>query len=99
MFWAFRLLLAVACFASSALAADTLILEAEEFTPTSKGWQRKKWGENYYCATFGNTFLSRKAFLGAPEQCGPAIAVLDINIAEPGRYLALMRYEAAYRLE
>jgi hypothetical protein len=81
------------------LLADTLIFEAEEFEPASRVWQRKRWGENYYTATFGNTFLSRKAFLGAPEQCDPATAVLEVNISKPGKYLALVRYEAAYRFE
>ncbi len=93
--WAIVLLLS--CLHSS--FADTHILEAEEFTPASKAWQRKKWGENYYCATFGNTFLSRKAFLGAPEQCTEASATFDIDISAAGRYLALVRYEAAYRFE
>ena len=52
------------------------ICEAEEFQPAGKndpGWQAKRWGENYYAATFANSFLSRKAFLGAPEQCDATI--------------------------
>ena len=78
---------------------ETLIIEAEEFAPANKAWQRQKWGENYYCATFGNTFLSRKAFLGAPEQSDVGTATHTVNIPEDGRYLALVRYEAAYRFE
>ena len=74
--------------------------EAEEFQPASKGgWQAKKFGENYYAATFANSFLSRQAFLGAPEQCEETVASLKVNIKEAGRYLVLVRYEAAFRFE
>ena len=51
------------------LANGNLLIEAEEFQPVDKGgWAAKPWGENYYAATFANSFLSRKAFLGAGEQ-------------------------------
>ena len=78
-----------------------LICEAEEFRPakTTGGWKAGRWGENYYAATFANSFLSRKAFLGAPEQCDNAAASIDVDIARAGRYLVLVRYEAAYRFE
>ncbi len=82
---------------------DALIVcEAEEFQPaasTSPGWQAQRWGENYYAATFANSFLSRKAFLGAPEQCERSEATIRINVPAAGRYVALVRYEAAYRFE
>jgi len=76
-----------------------IICEAEEFQIRSPGWQAKRWGENYYAATFANTFLSRKAFLGAPEQGERSEAVIHVQIPAAGRYLALVRYEAAYRFE
>jgi hypothetical protein len=80
------------------------ICEAEEFQstgPATKGgnWQAKRFGENYYAATFANSFLSRQAFLGAPEQCEYAAAETHVDIKEAGRYLVLVRYEAAYRFE
>src|SRR4051794_30032557 len=74
-----------------------IVCEAEEFRPGGAGWKPKKYGENYYAATFADTFLSRKAFLGAPEQCEPARASYRVQIRSTGRYLALVRYEAAYR--
>jgi len=76
-----------------------LVCEAEEFQVRSPGWQAKRWGENYYAATFANTFLSRKAFLGAPEQGESSEATIRVQIPAAGRYLALVRYEAAYRFE
>src|SRR5438552_18591209 len=57
------------------------------------------WGENYFCATFANSFLSRKAFLGAPEQCDKCTASISVRVPKAGRYLALVRYEAVYRFE
>jgi hypothetical protein len=82
----------------------TIIAEAEEFKPVGdpsggKGWQAKNWGENYYAATFANTFLSRKAFLGAPEQVGKSEATITVEVPKAGHYLALARYEAAFRFE
>lgn len=77
-----------------------LYLEAEEFKPSGKdGWQAQKWGENYYAATFANSFLSRKSFLGAPEQADNVVATIQANIKEAGKYLVLCRYEAAFRFE
>jgi len=74
--------------------------EGEEFKVVKTGWKAKPWGENYYAATTINTFLSRKAFLGAPEQCkAPAVAVCTADIKEAGRYLVLARYEAVFRFE
>src|SRR4051812_15449098 len=89
--------LTLACFARA--SDSTIIAEAEQFSITDDakpetGWHAKKWGENYYCATFGDTFLSRKAFLGAPEQCPDSSAVMTLKIPSAGRYLALARYEA-----
>ena len=42
-------------------------MEAEEFQPAGDAWRARPWGENYYAATFANSFLSRKAFLGADD--------------------------------
>ncbi len=80
------------------------VCEAEEFQipaadDASAGWQAKDFGENYYAATFANCFLSRKAFLGAPEQCEDRAATIQVDIAQAGRYLVLVRYEAVYRFE
>jgi len=80
------------------------VCEAEEFRVTAPpagttGWVAKRWGENYYAATFANSFLSRKAFLGAPEQCDHTAASINVDIKHPGRYLVLVRYEAVYRFE
>ena len=78
------------------------IAEAEEFRVDpgqGPGWLARPFGENYYAATFANSFLSRKAFLGAPEQCAESLATLDVDIKQPGRFLVLVRYEAAYRFE
>ena len=81
--------------------SDTLIVaEAEEFhVDKPGGWKAKPWGENYFVATFANSFLSRKAFLGAPEQCERSVATIEVQVAKAGRYLALIRYEAVYRFE
>lgn len=77
------------------------VCEAEEFrtSDTAAGWQAKPFGENYYAATFANSFLSRRAFLGAPEQCDENFATQNVNIREAGNYLVLARYEAAYRFQ
>ena len=81
------------------------LCEAEEFQSTggqdgaAAGWRAGRFGENYYAATFANSFLSRQAFLGAPEQCEQTVAALDVEIQQAGRYLVLVRYEAAYRFE
>lgn len=82
-------------------AADGMIVcEAEEFRVEKPGgWQAQNWGSNYYAATFANSFLSRKAYLGAPEQCERSVATLEVAVPAAGRYLALVRYEAAYRFE
>ena len=75
-------------------------LEAEEFKPSSTdktGWRAKKWGENYYAASFANCFLSRQAFLGAPSQADEASASMAVTISENGKHHVLVRYEAAYR--
>ncbi|MGB9643083.1 MAG: hypothetical protein ACPL3Q_07795, partial [Candidatus Ratteibacteria bacterium] len=77
----------------------TIFCEAEEFTVIKGAWQAKPWGENYFAATFANTFLSRKAFLGVPEQCEESIATINAKIDKAGEYLVLVRYEAPYRFE
>ena len=76
-----------------------IVCEAEEFQVQSPGWQAKNFGENYYAATFANCFLSRKGFLGAPADCDKSTATMTIKVPEAGRYLALVRYEAAFRFE
>jgi hypothetical protein len=78
----------------------TVIAEAEEFQPAGEGgWQAKPFGTNYYAATFANCFLSRKAYLGAPEQCPQSAATIEVQVPKAGRYLVLVRYEACYRFE
>ena len=77
----------------------TIFCEAEEFAVEKPGWQARPWGENYFSGTFANTFLSRKGFLGAAEECDETTATIGINVANAGRYLVLARYEAAYRFE
>ncbi len=76
-----------------------LYCEAEEFTVERPGWQPRPWGENYYAGTFANCFLSRKAFLAAPENCEETAATIDLRVTQPGKYLVLVRYEAPYRFE
>lgn len=79
-----------------------IFCEAEEFKivqPAERGWKAGYWGQNYYAATFANTFLSRKAFLGAPEECDETVATVNVDVKEAGRYLVLVRYEATYRFE
>jgi hypothetical protein len=77
----------------------TIFCEAEEFRVETPGWQAQPWGANYYAATFANTFLSRKAFLGAPGDCEESVATIAVDVKEAGKYLVLVRYEAAYRFE
>lgn len=75
----------------------TIFCEAEEFSVGKSGWRAGVWGENYYAATLANTFLSRKAFLGAPAECEETVASIKVDVKEAGRYLTLVRYEAPYR--
>jgi hypothetical protein len=81
------------------ISDNTIVAEAEEFQPAGPGWKAQPWGANYFCATLANTFLSRKGFLGAPEQCDPSAASIEVRVPKAGRYLALVRYEAAYRFQ
>ncbi len=84
----------------AAWSGGTILCEAEEFRVEGKGgWQARPWGENYFVATFANSFLSRKGFLGAPEQCGRSVATLNVQVPKAGRYLVLARYESVYRYE
>src|SRR5688500_16426529 len=76
-----------------------IVCEGEEFHARSAGWEAKPFGTNYYAATLANTFLSRQAYLGAPEQCEQSVAEIAVEIPAAGKYLALARYEAAYRFE
>ena len=83
----------------TAAPGGLLVCEAEEFQVSSPGWQPGNWGENYYAATFANTFLSRKAFLGAPATGPATVATRTVQIPAAGKYAVLARYEAAYRFE
>lgn len=80
-------------------AGQPIVCEAEEFTTDGGSWQRRKWGENYYCATFANTFLSRKAYLCAPAEEAAGSAHTEVAIPTDGEYLVLARYEAPYRFQ
>ncbi len=82
-----------------ALSEAMVVAEAEEFQVASPGWKGQPWGTNYFCATFANSFLSRKAYLGAPEQCESSSASISVQVPKAGRYLALVRYESVYRFE
>jgi len=77
----------------------TYFCEAEEFKVVKPGWQALPWGENDHAATMAVTFLSRKAFLGAPAQCKETAATINVDIKEAGKYLVLARYEAAYHFQ
>jgi Beta-galactosidase trimerisation domain len=82
------------------LSDTTIVCEAEEFHVAKPGgWKARPWGENYFVATFANSFLSRKAFLGAPEQCDESVATIEVQVPKAGRYLVLARYESVYRFE
>lgn len=80
------------------LAGAPILCEAEEFTVDKQGWRARAWGTNYFSGPFANTFLSRKAYLGAPPRA-ETTATITVNITEAGRYLVLARYEAPYRFE
>ena len=82
----------------TAQSDGNMLVEAEEFSPANDAWAAKPWGENYYAATFANSFLSRKAYLGAAEQA-EGTATIRVRVPKAGRYLVLVRYEAAYRFE
>jgi hypothetical protein len=81
------------------ISDTTILCEAEEFHIQSPGWQAKPFGTNYFAATFANCFLSRKAYLGAPEQCDKTVASIEVQVPKAGKYLALIRYESCYRFE
>ena len=81
------------------ISETTILCEAEEFQTDGKGWQAKPFGTNYYAATFANSFLSRQAYLGALPQADKAAAHVEIEVPKPGKYLALVRYEAPFRFE
>jgi hypothetical protein len=78
---------------------STVVVEAEELQVSTPGWRALPYGTNYYAATLANTFLSRQAYLGAPEQTPDTQASVEFVVPRAGRYLALVRYEAAYRFE
>lgn len=76
-----------------------LFAEAEDFTPTSPGWQVVPFRENYFACTFAVTFLSRMAALGAPEQLPAgqtAVAEQLVEIPYADTYELLVRYEQPY---
>jgi hypothetical protein len=83
------------------LSDSTIVAEAEEFhvAPGKDTWRALPWGANYYASTFANTFLSRKAFLSAPEESAGTNATIQVQVPKAGRYLALVRYEAAVNFE
>src|SRR5262245_14098511 len=81
------------------ISDTTIVAEAEEFQIAAPGWQAKPFGTNYFAATFANCFLSRQAYLGAPEQCDTTSASLEVDVPKAGKYLALIRYESCYRFE
>ena len=82
--------------AQSAAKPARIIVEAEDFKPEQGGWGVVPFRENYYCATFAISFLSRMACLGAPEQTEggkEAIATQVVQIPHDGAYAVMTRYE------
>ncbi len=84
------------------LSSNTVVVEAEEMRVRvaegdRPGFRARPFGTNYYAATLADSFLSRKAYLGAPEQCAPSSASIEVSVPSTGRYLALVRYEATPR--
>ncbi|MCS7254218.1 MAG: hypothetical protein RMK18_11225 [Armatimonadota bacterium] len=73
-----------------------LIFEAEEFKIKRGKWSIMRYGDNYFCAAFAVTFLSRMACLSAPEQCEPAVAEKIVAIPHPGRFYVWARYEMPF---
>lgn len=78
-------------------ASGDLLCEAEEFQRSDEGWSVKDWGENYYAATFANTFMSRKKYLSAPSETGESWVYREVEVPRAGEYLVLVRYEAPDR--
>jgi len=76
--------------------AIRLFAEAEDFRVEKGEWKVVPWGENYYAATFAVTFLSRKACLGAPAQCGEAVAMQRVEIPYASDYQVAARFEQPY---
>jgi hypothetical protein len=97
--WLRPCLFGVIAAAGLARGQETVFAEAEEFKVISPGWEAKKWGTNYCAGTMANTFLSRKAYLGAPDQCDRTEASIELMIPKSGTYLALVRYEESFRFE
>jgi len=89
--------LCIAVLACSAIAAEPkavrLFAEAEDFAVQKGAWAVVPWGANYFPGTFANTFLSRKACLGAPAQCDQAVATQQITIPVASTYHVAARYE------
>ena len=73
-----------------------IVVEAEEFKIRSGKWRIMRYGENYFCATFANTFLSRMACLSAPAQCKRAVAERRIEVPVAGKYQVWARYEIPF---
>lgn len=82
-----------------AITDRMVIAEAEEFQIEKPGWRALPFGTNYFAGTLADCFLSRQAYLGAPEHGGPTVASIDVEVPKTGHYVALVRYEAPYRFE
>eukprot|EP01048_Picozoa_sp_COSAG05_P007084 COSAG05_NODE_488_length_9324_cov_10.796336_3_plen_243_part_00 len=87
------------------VAVQTIFLEAENATvPAGSCWKPQIWSENYYSCTFldifGSTFLSRKAFLGAPDRIpstAACVATMTAEVTSPGLFAPLVRFEPLCR--
>lgn len=77
-------------------APQRILLEAEDFDAAG-AWRVRSWRDGYFCATFANDFLSRQAFLGAPEQCPLSVAGKDFVVPATGRYALFVRYACPYQ--
>src|SRR6185436_1583933 len=59
-------------------ADHSILVEGEELHVDEGAWAARPYGTNYYASTFANCFLSRKAYLGAPEQSPHSVAGIEV---------------------
>ena len=67
----------------------------------ARSWSPKLWSvdSNYFAAAVINTFHSRRAYLHGPAAATAGTAIARFNVAMPGSYHVLVRYEATYEHE
>jgi hypothetical protein len=77
-----------------------LFAEAEDFTPTTRGWKVLPYRDNYFAGSFAVTFLSRMGCLSAPDEIDEgkkAVAELSINVPYEDTYELMARYEQPFQ--